>query len=478
MNLHRVLGNIGAAAGSQGVSLIVSLVTSLLVPKVLGIEEFGYWQLFLFYFGFAGVFQIGLNDGVYLLKGGKSRNDLNKAEISSQLAFGFLFQSISATVVLAITIACQPPYQRFFVLVASAILMPLYNASCFFQYLFQAVDETRTYSKSIVLDRGFFLIALILLMVFRVDHFEAYVLAYAACKFIWLSYFLIKARSMLTRSLLPLKDAANISWASIRVGIKLMIANVASILILGIMRFFVDGCWGIEVFSKVSLALSMANFFLTFITQATMVLFPTLRKLDELHLKRFFESVQNALELGLPAVLLLYLPIKLMLSWWLPDYADSFMYLGLLLPLCLFDGKMSALYSTIFKVRRMESYLLVLNVTTMALSALLAAIGATVLKNLEFVLISGAMSVILRATASGAILSKKILGDTRIRFGEILLAAVFIFGSLTLPSESAVVVYLLAYCGYLVIEHKALKKMLLDIVGARKILREENGNQD
>ena len=40
------------------------------------------------------------------------------------------------------------------------------------------------------------------------------------------------------------------SIASVRVGIKLMLANLSSMLILGIARVVIDSVWGIETFGQ------------------------------------------------------------------------------------------------------------------------------------------------------------------------------------------------------------------------------------
>ena len=464
-----------AAAFAQAGSLVVSLCTSLLVPKVLGVTEFSYWQLFIFYFNYVGAFQLGLNDGVYLIKGGQTRKDLDKREVTSECLFGFVFQTAIAAAVMAFAIAMQPEPQRLFVIVACAILMPLYNAACFFQYLLQAIDETRVYSASIIVDRGIMMVLLLVLLALRVDAFEIYVYAFCLGKILQLVYLLIKTRGIISEGIIRFGKAANASWASMCVGIKLMIANLASTLILGMMRFSIDGYWGIEIFGKVSLALSMANFFLTFISQVTMVLFPTLRQMDERHIMTFFDTVQNALEILLPAILLLYTPVKLILSWWLPAYTESFNYLGLLLPLCLFDGKMNALYSTMFKVRRMEGTLLALNVATMMVSAGLATFGALVVHNLDFVLVSGALSVIIRSTLSCAILSRDVLGRVRIRLGEIALSLAFIAGTVLLSDTVSLFMYLAAYAAYLFMERKSVARLRGNIVHARALLKKEKG---
>ena len=76
MKIREMAGNALAAFASQGFSFLLSILTSLLVPKVLGVQEFGYWQLFLFYSSYTGFFSLGISDGMYLIEGGKSRTEI------------------------------------------------------------------------------------------------------------------------------------------------------------------------------------------------------------------------------------------------------------------------------------------------------------------------------------------------------------------------------------------------------------------
>ena len=79
MNLkNKFWNNIIFAFLAQGISLFLSVLMSLIVPKFLTVRDFGYWQLFIFYFGYVGFFHFGLNDGVYLKYGGKSYDEMDK----------------------------------------------------------------------------------------------------------------------------------------------------------------------------------------------------------------------------------------------------------------------------------------------------------------------------------------------------------------------------------------------------------------
>ena len=44
------------AIAVQGLAFAVSAVSAFVVPRVVPVESFGYWQLFLFYVGYLGHF--------------------------------------------------------------------------------------------------------------------------------------------------------------------------------------------------------------------------------------------------------------------------------------------------------------------------------------------------------------------------------------------------------------------------------------
>ncbi|WP_413446107.1 lipopolysaccharide biosynthesis protein, partial [Bifidobacterium longum] len=71
LNYRKLASNALAAFFAQGISMLISAMTSIFVPKIMGVEDFGYWQLFMFYASYVGFFHLGINDGVYLEQGEK-----------------------------------------------------------------------------------------------------------------------------------------------------------------------------------------------------------------------------------------------------------------------------------------------------------------------------------------------------------------------------------------------------------------------
>jgi O-antigen/teichoic acid export membrane protein len=193
---------------------------------------------------------------------------------------------------------------------------------------------------------------------------------------------------------------------SISIGAKLLFANIAGSLILGIGRQIIDSVWGITAFGRFSFSLSLTNFFLQFIGQVSMVLFPALRQTDKSKRNEIYSSLRDALGILLPIVFVAYYPMQLIFGIWLPDYKESLSYIAVLLPLCTYDGKMQMLCNTYFKVLRKENFLLFINAGAALISFIICSFSAHVLGSITAVVYSMVLSVALRSIISELYLAR------------------------------------------------------------------------
>ncbi|WP_236797408.1 hypothetical protein [Bacillus cereus] len=240
-----------------------------------------------------------------------------------------------------------------------------------------------------------------------------------------------------------------------------MFSNVASLLVLGSGRFIVDKVWGITVFGAISFAILMTNFFLTFIGQISMVLFPALRQTDEIGLRKFYYISRDVLGIILAGFLLAYMPLNYILSLWLPQYKESLYYLALLLPLCTYEGKMNLLCTTYFKVLRKERLLLNINLVSLVISIIMSLIGAYVFKNIYIVVIAMVLAVAIRSIISEIYLARfmeaNIIKDI---FVESILVVVYITCTWYISPVFGFVLYLGAYLLYLLFSRAKLINIL------------------
>ena len=78
--------NLAYAATAQGMGFVSSIVMSLVIPKVLGLENYAYWQMFTLYSSYTGFAALGVNDGIYLRLGGMRYGELDKSGLKAQLS--------------------------------------------------------------------------------------------------------------------------------------------------------------------------------------------------------------------------------------------------------------------------------------------------------------------------------------------------------------------------------------------------------
>ena len=262
MNKRAILKNMSVAFLAQGVSMLLSVLQTLIVPKLLGVEQYGYWQLYIFYVSYVGFFHLGLSSGVYLTTGGQTREEMDKSAIKSQMIFGVMYQTIMALVIVFLASFLESEAERIFVVVMTGIYLVLQNLATFMMNELQCMNETKKSSFSTIIERLAFLVPLLVLLVMRVGVFYPYVFAYTASTIVQLAFCAWNLRDFWGAEWLGFKKSALLGWASIKIGFPMMLANVMSMLILGIGRFFIDARWGIETFGRLSLALSLVSFFL------------------------------------------------------------------------------------------------------------------------------------------------------------------------------------------------------------------------
>jgi O-antigen/teichoic acid export membrane protein len=70
---------------TQGVILLLSIITGFVLPQKMGPEAYGYWQVYLFYLVYLNIFGLGFNDGIALFYGGHDYNKLPFETIRSEM---------------------------------------------------------------------------------------------------------------------------------------------------------------------------------------------------------------------------------------------------------------------------------------------------------------------------------------------------------------------------------------------------------
>lgn len=439
-------GNVGYAIAAQVVSLGSSVLTSLVVPKILGVESFGYWQLFVMYVGYMGILLFGIHDGVFLRLGGERIDHLDRSRVKAEYLLVLVFQVIVAVFITLFALFSGLDNDRVEIFALVCLCAMLVNPAQFLFYIFRAVNIPNLYSRATLASQSAYTVFLLVAVSFQLAEYRAYLVAYICAQSVAIVICYLYARPILKVSTgkmgLAMRDVAE----DVKAGMKVTLAYYAGTLVVGIGRMMIDAHWGIEAFGKFSFSISLVNFLLAFAAQVAMVAFPVVKRMDGEKSKEVFLVMRRILFVLMPLVYVLYYPACILLEIWLPQYSDSLRYLAIILPICVFDFKIQLLVNTYLKALRKENAMLWINASCLIFSAALTAIGVFVIGNIYWAAGLMVLSIAIRSCVAEAYLSK-FIGGSCIRYlaSEIALAVFFVASALAfsspLPTCVAVLVY-------------------------------------
>lgn len=389
--------NLTYAIIAQGIAFLSSVIMSLVVPKLLGIESYAYWQLFIMYTSYTGLFLLGVNDGIYLRLGGMRYKELDRAELRSQYVVILLSQLIVAAG-CAVLLSCSDFEQdRKIVLLFVLVYGIAANMQQCLTYMFQCVNLTRITSFASMMNKAAFLPLILLLLALGIDRALPLILVYTACQYLSLAYCMICARDILLHARgFSLAKALKNSFVDISSGIKIMASYYADTSVVALTRMLADARLGLVVFGKLSFSLSLINFLLNFIGQFAMVIFPVLRRQDEGDKVKNYLLLRQVLHTVLPIAYLAYPALVVFVGAWLPEYRESLKFLGLLMPFCFYSCKANVIFNTYMKVDRNETGLLAINTMTMLFNLAVSFVAIWIFSSIELSCLGIVVSVAFR----------------------------------------------------------------------------------
>ncbi|WP_442636919.1 oligosaccharide flippase family protein [Rossellomorea marisflavi] len=467
--IKSVFKNISYSISSNLVSMIVSFVVILIVPKLLGVEEYGYWQLYLFYLSYVGFLHFGWNDGIYLKYGGEKYDDLNKNLFFSQFWMLVIFQVLVGIIILGASKVFITDSSKQYIVEMISISTILVNVRYMLIYILQGTNRIKEFAQITILDRVFYCLLILLFLFLGIRDFKLLIIADIIGKLISLCYAIYCCRNLIFNKISKFYLSLKETIENINIGIKLMFANIASILIIGIMRFGIERTWDVATFGKVSLILSISNLMMIFINAIGIIMFPILRRVNVNTLPIIFKAIRTFLLLILLGLLLLYYPLKFGFSIWLPQYRDSLIYLALVFPMCIYEGKMAMLINTYLKTMRKEKLMLAINLVSVLLSIILSIISTIIFKNISLAMGSIVVLLAFRCILAEVILSKELkVSVLKDNIYEVTMTIVFIITSWLIASWIGVLIYFITYLLYMWIKRKDIKLALEDLIEIMK----------
>lgn len=456
-NIQSIIKNFSHTVFSNLLSFLISTLVVLVVPKLIGVEAYGYWQLYVFYILYVGFLHFGWCDGIYLRYGGDDYDKLDKSLFNSQFYSLLLSQIILAVSLWVVATLAVESIDKLAVLRLTLISMVAINMRWMLLYTLQATNRISEYANAVMIERVIYLILLIVFLSLGFRDFKLIIWTDVIGKYLSLFYAIYCCRDFVFRKAKDFYFSFSETYSNITVGIKLMFSNIASMLIIGSVRFGIERSWDVSTFGKVSLTLSISNMLMLFINAIGLVLYPVLRRTNAESLPSIYLRLREVLMPVLFVSLLVYFPLKRILIYWLPEYADSLIYMALLFPIFVYEGKMSLLVNTYLKTLRQEKKMLRVNILSFVLSLIITFIFSVVYKNLDCLVASIVVILALRCVILEFFLAGKLqLSIGRSIVVEVFLTFIFVLSTWFLSSYWSLLAYSLVLMLYLLFKKNSL----------------------
>jgi hypothetical protein len=431
------------------------------VPKFMSIEDYGAWQLFLFYFSYVGFLHFGWIDGIYLRYAG-----CNYASLDRKMFSGQIYGIILLQIILGITIFYMAKIFTLSIVqtkiigfIGIAMVFSNFNNCC--NFIFQITNRISYYAKMVVVEQLVLLSFVGFTLFIGLNSYINLIYCKIAALFISACFACFGIKELMHFTSFDINAFLQEAWENISVGSKLLLANIASILIIGIFRYGISANWDIATFGKISLTLSISNFILAFINAGSIVFFPLLKKVKEENLGRLYTQSKSFLSIFLLGLLFLYYPVRQFLSLWLPQYASSLIYMAILFPLCFFESKMALLINTYLKSMRQESLMLKINICTLIFSILFTYIGASVIHNLNWLVLFILLLVAFRCVLAEFWVEKLLhINIKTYNFIDICVIIIFVSCNWFMDNYIGFIIYFSVYFLYLYFNKNKIIQLL------------------
>lgn len=458
----QIFKNISLAFIANIIGLIASSIITFVLPKFIGVTQYSYYQLYIFYVSYIGFLGFGWLDGLYLRYGGKYFNKINKNLLSAEFRYFSLFEIFLGFVVLLYTLLSFPGTNKFIIYCSVALCIFIYMPRALLHNLLLTSGQINEYATTLIIE-NIIKVSLVICGIFIGEmSFFWFVCSDLIGRFIASLYVYYVCRKLIFVKMCKFSIILNEIIANIKCGLFLMLSNIASMLIIGVVRQFIEIAWNIETFGKISLTLALSNFILIFINSIAMVLFPIIKRCDKENLAGIYNSIRTILMVLILFILIFYEPIKSIFGIWLPQYIDSLKYMAILFPLCVFECKMNLLINTYYKSERKERLLLLINSVSLVLSIFISLLTCIIYKNLDLAVFSIIFSIGFRCILAEFILSKfikiNVLKNTIL---ELILVGLFIYLSWYMAGLRSVLIYLFAYIIYIFMKKSDILSVIM-----------------
>lgn len=393
---------------AQIIVLLISIGRAIILPKYLSVDAFGYWELYWFYSSYVALFCLGYNDGIYLQYGECNYSQLPLQSIRSSNRLFLKILTIIAIfgILLLLLLDINPDTRLVFIFVVLNI--PIVCITGVLIYIYQITNQFRQYSFFSVIDKILVFFTIIALIIFDELYYPYIIVADFFGRLMVVGLMITKRKDMFIGEVDSIKESWIYLLSNAKVGIRLMIANLMGMLLIGAGKIIVQVLGNISDFAEYSFGLSITGLVLTAVTAISLVLYPTIKRITSEKYAQLFCDINALTRLLGFLSLLIYFPCLIFVEYFYPKYISVLPYMNFFFVIVFANIKISVVNNTFYKVLRKEKEMLKANMGCIVFFCITCMSAFYFIPKIYIIALFTAIALLMRCILSEIYLSKEL----------------------------------------------------------------------
>lgn len=380
----RTIKDILKVSLSNVLKLLAGVLVGFLLPKIIGVTDYGYFKTFTLYSSYIGLLHFGFADGIYLLYGGKNYEELERSSFRLFTFFLILLELIIAVAGGFVALLLLEGELKFLFICLAFYLLSA-NITNYYQIISQVTSRFNELSLRTVIQSILTCIAVVALWItYKLDgnllSYRIYTIIFVAISIILTLWYIYTYRDITFGKKQPYSEGKKTLFSFFKIGFPLLFANLCSTFILTIDRQFVNILFETDTYAVYAFAYNMLALITTALAAISTVLYPTLKRTNKETLKNNYVFLIRMILIMVFACLSVYFPLKWFVPWFLPKYIDSLPIFRIILPGLAVSSAISIVMHNYYKTEGKELMFFVKSIIILVLSGIANLVAYSIFK--------------------------------------------------------------------------------------------------
>jgi O-antigen/teichoic acid export membrane protein len=369
--------DIATMGGGTALAALFNTLLVFLVPRLVSVEDFGYWRLFLLYAGYAGMLHLGFADGALLRWAGRPLEDF-RHEIGPSMKF-LLWQHLAVIVPACLLVALLLPSPAKSIGIAVLVFALIMNAATLLQNGLQAARQFKAVAIAAVAPAGAFVLLAFVWSMRRTPNYRELIVLYCGA---WVAVLVYLWFRLGPQPSSALASPWSLGKMGILMGWPIVLANCGLGLVQSADRVVVSAALPIHDFAQYSLAVSTMFVPVAAIAAVYRVFFSHVAAVEHEGRARVYAHASKFLLIAWSLLLPYFFVLEVFVRGFIPKYVPSLPLAGILLLGVIFLAGIQILHMSFAYLHGKQRQFLFLTVVALTLSISLGLVTAVWLRSL------------------------------------------------------------------------------------------------